>query len=352
MLFQSRRSSWAFHWGAWLSMAGFFLAVLSYNFPLWEALVLSFGNFILLATIFYSHTYLTNRYWVQRQYGRFFAFGGLVFTAVSTLRFYFHALILKKYLVREGILLVSPEGRLGIFILVTSFIFAVTGVIIQLLINQYRRERDNLALLAEKQAAELQLLKSQINPHFLFNALNNLYSLVVTQSELAAPLLVKLSALLRYVIYESQKPSAELGREIREMENFIELFSLQHDPAPQIRLKTEGNPAGLYMEPMLLIPLVENCFKHADFGQNPGAYCIIRAEITAQHHLVFTTENTYNPANRQKDRTGGVGLDNIRRRLSLLFPDVGTFQYEGKDRVFTVKLEIPLRNSTQQRRED
>lgn len=342
MLLTNRRAALGAHLGVWLFMSVFFLVVLSWNFPVVEALTLSFGNFALLAAVFYGHVWLVDRYYEKAQYGQFFIRGFLLFTLVCTVRYFMHAVILTKYLVSEGVLVVSPEGRLGLFVLATSFIFAVVGVIYRLLLNRYRREMDNLALLAEKQAAELQLLKAQINPHFLFNALNNLYSLVVVGSPQAAPMLVKLSGLLRYVIYESQKNKADLSQEIQEIRNFIELFSMQHAVKPDISLNIAGRVETCQIEPMLLIPLVENCFKHTDFSKNPKAYCRINLEILPGPVLEMTTENTFNPNDQQKDKVGGVGLENMRRRLQLLYPDDHTLEYSSRDQVFHVRLVTPI----------
>jgi sensor histidine kinase YesM len=342
MLVVDRRVGMALHFGFWGGLTLLFLAFLSANFPFGEALALSVGNFATLALLFYAHVRLVDRFFEQRRFAGFFLRSLLCFAAVCTARFLLHAWILKKYLVNTGVLLVSPEGRLGIFVLVTSFMFAVFAVIFRLLQNRYRREVHNLNLLAEKQAAELQLLKAQINPHFLFNALNNLYSLVVAQSEQAAPMLVKLSHLLRYVIYESQKPKAELHREIAEIRNFMELYAMQFSQAPDLQFVVKGPAEDLFVEPMLLIPLLENCFKHGDLGKKPAAFCHLELEVAEGQQLHFGIRNSYDAADRQKDQVGGVGLGNMRRRLALRYAGQHHLELRQNEGVFEVKLHIDL----------
>lgn len=322
-------------------MSLLFFVLLVYSFPLHEAVALSIGNFSLLAVLFYAHIALTDRYWERQRYLYFFVFSLTLFGIVCGLRYWLHIVLLKKYLMSEGILVVSPERRLTIFVLITSFVFALVSVLFRLLVNRYRRERDNMVLLAEKQAAELQLLKAQINPHFLFNALNNVYSLVVSQSAQAAPMLVRLSALLRYVLYESQQAQAALPRELAEIQNFIDLYRVQQPETVDIAFTMQGNPEGLGVEPMLLLPLVENCFKHSDLGQNPQAFCRISAKVHPGHLLEFTTENSFQPRDRQKDQVGGVGLENMRRRLQLQYGHAYTFTQHIQDQCFTIHLRVP-----------
>jgi two-component system, LytTR family, sensor kinase len=342
MLIIQNRTRLLLHLGFWLVLFLFFTGFLSLSLSLDESVLLSGGNFMTLATLFYVHIRLVDRYFERKRFAPFFIISLLWFSGVSALRFLLHVLVLKKYLVHDGVLTVSPEGRLGLFVLTTSFMFAVFAVIVRLLQNQYRRELENLNLLAEKQAAELQLLKAQINPHFLFNALNNVYSLVEAKSDLAGPMLVKLSNLLRYVIYESQKPHAELSNEIREINNFMELYVMQFAQRPRIEFFIEGQPDNHYLEPMLLIPLLENCFKHANLGKTNQAFCQLELKVLPNGQLSFTTRNSFDPLDQQKDSIGGVGLENMRRRLQLRYPDNHLLEVSQHAGIFEVLLQLPL----------
>ena len=153
-------------------------------------------------------------------------------------------------------------------------------------------------------------------------------------------MLLKLSGLLRYVIYDSRQSEVNLSREVAEIKEFIELFSMRSPSPPDIRFEVLGDVSGFSIEPMLLIPMVENCFKHADFDSNPKAYCHILLKIDPMTSLHFSTVNTFDPNNNQKDKIGGVGLDNMERRLALRYPERHQFEYSAVANTFKVALNI------------
>jgi LytS/YehU family sensor histidine kinase len=133
-------------------------------------------------------------------------------------------------------------------------------------------------------------------------------------------MVLQLSDLLRYVIYESQKEKVPLSKEIQQVERFIELFQMRNETPLNIVFRYSGTIDQHHIEPMMLIPLVENCFKHCDFDTNERAFTKI--ELRAKPDSIqFKTVNSKNDALRQKDQTGGVGLENIRKRLELKYPD-------------------------------
>jgi two-component system, LytTR family, sensor kinase len=235
----------------------------------------------------------------------------------------------------------DPKARVAALVMVTSIIVALVAVGYQLLYNRFKNEQKNLALINEQQAAQLQFLKAQINPHFLFNALNNVYSLTLAKSNDAPKMLLKLSDLLRYVIYESQKETVDLAREAQSIGQFIELFQMRSEAPLRIQFTTAGNLSGVRIEPMILIPLVENCFKHCDFDQNPAAFTKIQLETTPQY-LRFFSQNTFDKTDKQKDAVGGVGLENIRRRLALRYGERFDLVFGDNVGVFTVELKIEI----------
>ncbi|TDO20894.1 histidine kinase [Pedobacter duraquae] len=164
--------------------------------------------------------------------------------------------------------------------------------------------------------AELSFLKSQINPHFLFNNLNNIYTLVYQQSTNALPAISKLSDLLRYMLYQKED-FVPLTREIEYLNNFIDLQLLRYDYIPEISVNIQTDiDASTKIIPLSLIPFVENAFKHGDLkdAQNP---LTIKLEVK-QDLLVFKVDNQKN--GNRKDATGGIGLENIKKRLELLNP--------------------------------
>jgi LytS/YehU family sensor histidine kinase len=185
-------------------------------------------------------------------------------------------------------------------------------------------------------------LRAQINPHFLFNTLNNIYSLAVVRSPQTADMVMQLSKLLRYVVYDSKAEQIPLETEIAHIEQYLQLFRMRSETPLDITFKVSGHIEGLRLEPMLLIPLVENCCKHADFELNEKAY--IQLELsTEKGWLHFKTRNSKDDVQHvQKDSVGGIGLDNLRQRLELLHPGAHQFEVQDQNNNFEVTLKLKL----------
>lgn len=310
-----------------------------------DAIKLALFNISLLAVLFYCQIHFVNRFIETRRYKMFFLASFSVFLLITVVRIAFSLMIFRNYVANDVAVFFSPLFRLTGFISGSSLIITIIAVSYQLLKNRYEAEKQNLALINEQQAAQLHFLKAQINPHFLFNALNNLYSLVVTKSDDAPKFLLKLSELLRYVTYDSQAASVYLEKEVLHISKFIDLFQMRSEDPLSISLETEGDLQGKTIEPMILIPIVENCFKHCDFETNPQAFISIKAKVT-EGVLIFTTQNTFDKTDEQKDAVGGVGLMNIQQRLSLRYPKSFSFKFEENKGVFNVFLKIET-NQTQ-----
>jgi hypothetical protein len=205
--------------------------------------------------------------------------------------------------------------------------------------------RGNLERLEKEHArAELETLKSQVNPHFLFNGLNSLYSLILENSDKAPVYLLKLSEFLRYLLYETSTPSVSLEKELKMMEDYTDLQRLRAAGTARISWTVSGDPDKLQTAPLLLLPLIENCFKHGIKGVVDNAWADIRVEIKSDR-MEFTARNnrghsdTVNPGERK-----GIGLQNLQRRLDLLFPGNHTFRKEETANEFIVGLIVPLRH--------
>jgi two-component system, LytTR family, sensor kinase len=196
-----------------------------------------------------------------------------------------------------------------------ALIYVVLGFLIFLLDNQIATQKSQALLIQKTREAELLFLRSQINPHFLFNTLNNIYSLVYERSPKAPEAVLKLAELMRYLLYE-QKEKVPLTREWEYVQNFIALQRLRFPQELPVELKVEGAADRHEIIPHLLICFIENAFKHGDF-KDPSAPLKVRLYCNGST-LKFETENKV--SNHHKDETGGVGLENIQRRLDLLYP--------------------------------
>jgi len=196
----------------------------------------------------------------------------------------------------------------------------------------------------QKTLAELELLKAQIHPHFLFNTLNNLFAHTLRHSNDAPRIVVKLSDLLRFMIYDSRRDLIPLEEEIQLIRNYIDLEGLRYGSEMNCRLDIKGNIAGLYIRPLLLIPLIENAFKHGMSQQTGGKWILMQMSIYPEG-LEVKIENSYSidPEKTNSDRkVGGVGLENVRKRLQLLYPDAHKFMHVQHADRYEVFLFIPL----------
>jgi two-component system, LytTR family, sensor kinase len=296
-------------------------------------------NIFLIMGLFYSHIYLVNRFLERRRIAIFLFWSAMIFTVVCFFRIYINLELMITPDFDSGNEIISPVLRIGLLVFFTSAFVWLFAITYQLLVNRFEKERQNLALLNQQQAAQLQYLKAQINPHFLFNALNNIYSLTVVKSDDAPKMLLTLSDLLRYAIYDGQQESVTLQKEVENIEKFIALFQMKSEHPLSISFKKQGNLDKMTVEPMIFIPLVENCFKHCDFETNEKAFIdmVLKEE---NGHLFFTTRNSFDDSDVQKDKVGGVGLENIKQRLALRYKEHFDIHFGKKDSVFQVHLTI------------
>ena len=209
-----------------------------------------------------------------------------------------------------------------------SCFFIFLSTVLKFMTDWFINEKIKSNLENEKLIAELAFLKSQINPHFLFNSLNNIYSLAYQKSAKTPEAILKLSEIMRYMLYESNEGKVALSDEIRYLENYIELQKLRFKDKANIKFEILGDTQSQTITPLVLISFVENAFKHgvATDEENP---ITIMMNIES-NKLFFQVINKKN--NQNKDQTGGIGLHNVKRRLDLLYKDQYRLNIEdGKD---------------------
>jgi sensor histidine kinase YesM len=233
-----------------------------------------------------------------------------------------------------------PEGTLAGYssFLIFALLVNLMAVFIALSIRYVMRQGEKKQKEVE---AELAWLKNQINPHFLFNTLNNISSLTQIDADEAQDAVMTLSDLLRYAIYETNKPKVPLNGEVEFMRNYIELMKLRCNEMTTVNFQFSIVNSQLEVAPLLFISLIENAFKH---GANSNAPATIDISLTQQDGtLVFTCDNTNNPK-PTKDRSGsGIGLENTRRRLELLYQ--GRYQWEQTittENIYQVRITLQL----------
>jgi two-component system, LytTR family, sensor kinase len=185
--------------------------------------------------------------------------------------------------------------------------------------------------------SELSMLKLQISPHFLFNTLNNIDSLILNDREKASEAVIKLSEIMRYMLYESQQPSVPLEREIQYLQNLIELQQLRLTKKDFIEMNISGVTDNKNVPALLFVPFIENAIKHCDKNvDSPGI--VINMNIH-EKGLIFDMFN-FIPASKITDSEGGIGLNNIRRRLELLYPGKHKLEINNDEHKFEIYLEL------------
>ncbi|GGK69396.1 sensor histidine kinase [Rufibacter glacialis] len=221
-----------------------------------------------------------------------------------------------------------PLLVMGIMNVFLSSALKVTG-------DYLRTERRRKELELQQATTELELLKAQVNPHFLFNTLNNLYSLAYQGSPSTADAIMKLSLLLRYQLYETDAQLVPLAREVEHLHHLLDLHRLRLTNPSLLGLQVKGETGQVSVPPMLLMPLVENMFKH---GLTSAP---MQVQVTVENGtLTFTTHNRLKTGTNPERTFGGIGLQNLKRRLELLYPNAHSFSTQQQDQEFTATLTL------------
>lgn len=220
-----------------------------------------------------------------------------------------------------------------------TVIYCIYAILIRFAIDWFKTQKLKAELIDQNQASELALLRSQVNPHFFFNTLNNVYSLVYKKSDDAPAALMKLSSIMRYMIYDATSDKVMLEKEVEYLHSFIELQKLRLMQKDVVDFSIEGDLNGKTIAPMLLIPFVENAFKH---GSKTGPYPAIRIKLMVGiEQISFEILNYVKKSSgMQTNHSKGIGLNNIRRRLELLYPGRHTLDITDENEIFNVKLVI------------
>lgn len=198
-------------------------------------------------------------------------------------------------------------------------------------------------LIVRRDAArnELSALKAQINPHFLFNNLNTIYSMATQNDQRTADVVLKLSDFLRYVLYDTSSETIPLEKEVEIIRTYVSLQKERVNPdLTQVLFNTKGNFSSVQIAPLLLLPLAENCFKHG-IGKSKNTI-LIRIGFDGKQ-LIFKTENQIAlRENRKEDVNGGIGIKNVEKRLNLIYPERHSLEYNEKDGIFRLEMKIDL----------
>ncbi len=197
----------------------------------------------------------------------------------------------------------------------------------------------------EKLEAELKVLKSQINPHFLFNTLNNLYVLTLKHSDKAPETVYRLSELMNYMLYESNQPKVFLEKEIQYIQNYIALEKLRYNPNVDIGLKVYGETSDIQVAPLLILPFVENGFKHGLNKERDSGWLTVDIQVKANTVTVKVENSKEMDGTKTPRLPSGIGLENVRKRLDLIYPGRYELKIFSEEQTFLAVLKITIADS-------
>ena len=207
----------------------------------------------------------------------------------------------------------------------------------------FRNIQKESALRTEKLQAEVNFLKSQINPHFLFNTLNNIYSFAQTGNKKTAPMLERLSNILRFMVYDCSEEQVSLDKEIRAVDDLIEIYKMKNSEQKNISFTVEGVKSYLLTSPLIIVNVIENAFKHSDAINNKDGFIKIELVVAEKDQCQLEVSNSVKKrSNPHTESQGGLGLSNIKKRLELQYGVEHNMNEELKDGVYNLKLEFPL----------
>lgn len=352
------------HITAWCLLLGFNLYVVFLNFS-WYALFEKLVGLVLAPIIFYlNFLVFTKKFLFTKKIWRFILISGSLFISFCLFSYIAEkkinemrwnerrAMYMQQYNeTKNEELLTRPvfndsfirratmqDTMLSIYLIISAYAIAI---IIPFVIRWVETEKRLVKQEKEKLESELKYLKGQINPHFLFNSLNNIYALASRKSENTTEALLKLSAILRYVLYESALRSVRIEKEIENIENYISLQKLRITDKVKVNYNFNIPDGDIEIEPLIIIPLIENVFKYG-VDSTKGSEIFMDLEIV-DNILTFKTENTIvTPAKESFEKESGIGLKNVTRRLELTYASGASLDYFEKDGVFYTEMKINL----------
>ena len=234
----------------------------------------------------------------------------------------------------------KPMGGMLFFPLYGLVLVYTASIAISLMQKWKGEEKRRYKIEKENIATELLFLKQQVNPHFLFNALNSIYSLTINSSKPASEAVLKLSSILRYMLYETENKLVKLQDELDIIKDYVALQQLRLTKNVSIRYNIEGQAGGLQVAPLLLLPIIENAYKHGIDNANDSFIDI--DIIISKKQVDLSVKNRIVNKGQEKKDNSGIGIANIKRRLDLLYPDMHKLLIDCRDNVYYVQLKLNL----------
>ena len=299
----------------------------------------SFHVFSMMVIAYINYFYFFPRFLNHKNLGRYLLEFAVPFGVLMTLVIHIKRFIADGYTHKSEFM--YTQRFINYMIWSTLFLVLFVAML-KFVEDWFELEAKKKEIENEKLIAELRFLKAQINPHFLFNTLNNLYSLAFMNSPNTTVVIDKLSQMMRYMIYESNHPKIALDKEIAYIQNYISLEKLRLNNEVPISFKIIGNTGGVYIVPLILITFLENAFKHGISNNSKNAWINITLELSGTA-CVYTVENSKLPEIDEKTKEkSGIGLQNVQRRLALSYPNQYDLEVEDDANHYLVQLNLDL----------
>lgn len=253
--------------------------------------------------------------------------------------------VLVLYLVYSG----SPEYQANVVdqqvrIYLGNVFVTILATVLRVIMDWWRYQNEKQVLLTQTMQSELRFLKSQINPHFLFNTLNNLYALTLKKSDKAPEIVLKLAEIMRYMLYECNERRVHLSKEIHYLYNYLDLERLRQPKEADIRFVVEGHVSEQLVAPLMFVPFVENSFKHGlNHSTASGGFVRLRLSVQGEDLEFFIENSKVEQMPRPSHpRSGGIGLANVRQRLQILYPDNHDLEILDEPNRYAVTLRLKM----------
>ncbi len=288
------------------------------------------------AIVYFNLNYLFPEFLIQKRVGLYlllFVLAAAIMTPIRSLVIYW--LYVRTPFDVDGLL------RIQSAIFLSHLAAGAGSTMLKIASDWTRNNREKQKLQAQTLQSELKFLRTQINPHFLFNTLNSLYALTLKKSDRAPETVLKLSEMMRYMLYESNARSVPLSSEVDYLRNYLDLERLRHGDKADIRFEVDGEVGEQEIAPMILVTFVENAFKHG-LGKVLGAGFVHIVLLVERQEIRFHIENAKPSELIRTDDPGGIGLVNVERRLDLLYPGQHELHTLITDDTYAVDLYLDL----------
>ncbi|QZT36730.1 histidine kinase [Halosquirtibacter xylanolyticus] len=342
-----KQRKWLWHilfWGLYLLLMYLFIIGFRDRIQLpWFSMI---PLFLQIPLFYVNYSYLLPNYFNKRSVWQYLSINILLITFVLTISVIYHRSVFISFGTLFEHLDINIQDVLAknVNYIFSNFLSCLTILFFSSMFYLYevrlKEEKKELELSHQLRRSQFQLLKTQINPHFLFNALNNIFTLSVVKSDKTSQSILDLSSLLRYVIYDCNSNYVSISQEVDYITHYIKLVKLKDDTIDNVRFHYDiKDDVGI--APMLLIPFIENSFKHGNFEDAEKGYVDIEL-FASTERIHFRCINSIGKVQKKKDGVGGIGVKNVLERLESLYGDRSIVNIEHQTNVYIIDIKIVL----------